>query len=294
MPGALREGWIEHEVCEALNLRMGMIKIPGTRQLMVPAPRQQFVDKSLSAVYAGQAMWGYLDVNRDFGLMAHGRLGRLSYMASVSNGDGATVRNVLNARTEDDLAYAVRADFDVLGRSSFTEGAVYQDSCPPTLQVGAWAATYHDQSTDGPHVTFGEKLGFGVDLAAGWGGLALTGAYSVLEQKNSDVGANYEGTSWLAQVSYLFPRTAWEVAARVSGYTHEAPFAGTFGATEIAGALTYYLDAHWNKLTLDVALIGAEDDGHILGDVMAGYSGNGAGNLLSDQTLIRFQWQLVL
>lgn len=294
MPGPLREGWIEHEVCEALNLRMGMLKLPNTRQLMVPAPRQQFVDKSLAAVYSGQAMFGYLDVNRDFGFMAHGRFGRVSYMATVSNGDGATVRNVLNQRTEDNLAYAGRVDFDVLGRTNFNEGAVYQDTCPPTLQVGAWAAAYHDQSTDGPHVTFGEKLGFGVDLAAGWGGFALTAAYNVLEQKNSDFGANYEGTSWLAQVSYLFPGTAWEVAARASAYTHETEFAGDFGATELAGAITYYLNAHWNKLTLDVAFITPEEDGHILGDVMAGYSPNGAGNLMSDQVLLRFQWQLVL
>ena len=44
-----REAWIEWGCNEALNFRMGQIKTPNTRQLMVPPELQQFIDISMAS-----------------------------------------------------------------------------------------------------------------------------------------------------------------------------------------------------------------------------------------------------
>ena len=68
----------------------------------------------------------------------------------------------------------------------------------------------------------------------------------------------------MLQAGYLFPGTSWEIAARYSAYTVDLDGLGglTFvdvGATEIAGAVTYYIDGHSDKVTLDAAMISADD-----------------------------------
>ena len=70
--------------------------------------------------------------------------------------------------------------------------------------------------------------------------------------------------------------------------------------SEIAGAVTYYIDGHADKVTLDVAWISSEDDGNILVydllDDLVLYSDYPAywstGD--SDGLLVRLQWQLAL
>ncbi len=297
MPGALREGWVEHEVSPALCLRMGMIKLASTRQLGVPATRQQFVDVSLASAYVGHAGIGYLDRNRDFGIMAHGSLGRRSefeYEATVSNGDGATVRNVLNPGTSDNLAFTGRVDWHLVGHHPWLEGATLNRTCDPRVSVGAWAQYYADQASDKPHRTLGDRFVYGLDAAVGLGGLSFTAAWSGARQTSSDLGVEWDGHAVLLQAGYLFPGTAWEVAARWSLYRHDTEFAGTYGAREVALALNYYLNGYASRLTLDVAWIQAREDGHFLSDVMAGYNANPPSAPTSDATLLRFQWQLVL
>ena len=86
--------------------------------------------------------------------------------------------------------------------------------------------------------------------------------------------------------------SAWEIAARYSAYTYEDDLAD-YGAWEAAGAVNYYIDGHADKVTLDVAWIGAEDDGNYLWDyvnVYPAYWSTGD----SDGLLVRLQWQLAL
>jgi hypothetical protein len=275
---------------------MGHIKLPATRQLMAVAGVQQFADVSMGSSYIGHVGIGYQDRNRDYGVEVHGHLGsrhELEYLFAVSNGDGARRRNALDGRTDDGLAFSGRVDWDVVGRKGYGEGATLQRTHEWSASLGAWAQ-YRAARQDRPHASFGDLLLFGVDAAVGYAGFAFTGAWSLVRQEESDVGTDFEGMSWLAQASYLFPKSAWELAARWSGYVHDTEFAGEFAAQEIAGAVTYYLDGHYDKLTLDAAWIAPSDNGNILFDVMAGYNANAAAARDSDALLLRLQWQLVL
>jgi hypothetical protein len=292
---AAREAWIEYEAAPAFAFRMGLIKTAATRQLMTAPELQQFVDISLASAYIGNLMPGYTDRNRDYGVMVHGVLGcdgDLSYMFTVTNGDGPVHRNVIDGTTSDNLAYSGRVNWDFLGHIGYEEGAVRQSSCEWYGSVGAWAHYYADHFVERPYIKFANRLTWGVDLALGYGGWSFTAAYNSLTWDESDIGIDAEGTSWFAQLGYLFPDTAWELAVRYSQYTHEDDLlmSSELGATEWAAAVNFYIDGHSDKLTLDAALITAEDDGNLLGDVYAGYNPTGD----SDAVLIRFQWQLAL
>jgi hypothetical protein len=296
MPNPLREAWIEWAPATEFAARMGHIKLPATRQLMAVAGVQQFVDVSMGSSYIGHVGIGYQDRNRDYGVEVHGHLGprsEVEYLFAVSNGDGARRRNALDGGADDNLAFSGRLDWDVAGRRGYGEGATLQRTCEWVASVGAWAQ-YRAARRDRPHASFGDLLLLGVDAAVGYGGFSFTGAFSVVKQDDSDVGTDFEGLSWLAQAGYLFPGTAWEVAARWSGYLHETEFAGDFAAAEYAVGVTYYLDGHFDKLTLDAAWIAPGENGNILFDVMAGYDANAAAAPNSDALLLRFQWQIIL
>jgi hypothetical protein len=291
-----REAWIEWCSCPSFNVRMGQIKTPNTRQLMTPPELQQFVDISLASSWTGWWMPGYTDRNRDHGVMVHGSFGcnnELSYMVAVTNGDGGdSIRNVLDVRTDDNLAYSARINWAFLNPIGYEEGALRQMTCEWYGEVGAWVHYYADR-VDKPHTVVADWLNFGVDLALGYGGFSFTGAFTI--QDYSDVlfigGGDISGTVWLAQVGYLFPDTAWEVAARVDSYTSDLVGGNDATVTEFAFAVNYYLNGHGNKLSLDVSFIDVDDGAVILPDFYAGYNTTVAGD---SAILLRFQWQLAL
>ena len=287
--GLLREGWIEYETSPYAIFRMGLVKTPTTRQLMTPPEMQQFVDISLASAFIGQSMPGYSDRNRDYGFMLHGAFGcdgEWQYMLAVTNGDGPVHRNVLDGRTDDNFAYSARVNWDIKGHIGYEEGALRSNECGWAASLGAWGHYFADAARHNPFSKFADRLTYGVDGAFQWGGLSVTAAYSMFTWSFPGSGSDFEGSSYLAQAGYLFPGTAWEIAAR---YSHYELKDSTTGANEIGVAVTYYIDGHADKVTLDVAFI-TGDDFNGLGDTYAGYSPS----FDSDATLVRLQWQLAL
>ena len=290
--GIAREAWIEYEAAPALAFRMGLVKTAATRQLMTPPEMQQFVDVALASSFIGQLMPGWTDRNRDYGVMLHGVLGcdgEWSYLVTVTNGDGPVRRNVLDQLSNDNLAYSGRINWDLKGHMGYEEGALRQHDCEWTASVGAWAYAYTDVLRDKPHTNFADRLDWGFDAAAGYGSWSLTAAYNHTEWAN-DVGfSDIDGWSYLVQVGFLFPDTAWEIAARYDVYSYDQG-SSTLGATEIGGAINYYIDGHGDKVTLDAALIQPDDLGNYVSDTYSGYSTTQD----SDAWLVRLQWQLAL
>jgi hypothetical protein len=290
-----REAWIEYEAAPAFAVRMGLVKIAATRQLMTPPEMQQFVDISMASAAIGTFVdIGYTDRNRDYGVMFHGVLGcdgAFSYLATITNGDGPVTRNVLDQGSNDNLAYSARINWDIKGHMGYEEGALRQHSCEWLLAVGAWGVAYSDVLFDKSHTKFGDRTAYGFDVASGYGGFSFTGAISWVTQDSSDVGFEFDAWSYLVQLGFLIPDTAWEFAARYSAYTFEIDNGPTFGGAEYAFAVNYYIDGHSDKLTLDVAFIdGSYEDANVLFDTYAAYIPTGEGNAV----LIRFQWQLAL
>jgi hypothetical protein len=301
--GVCREAWIEYESNPMLALRMGLVKLPTTRQLMTPPEMQQFVDISLASAFVGVHVPGYSDRNRDYGILIHGQVGcdgEWSYMVSVTNGDGPITRNVLDGSTDDNLAYGARVNWDIKGHIGYEEGALRQHECEWVASVGAWGYIYHDTLNDKPHTRLTTRTLWGVDAAAGWGSWSATAAYTRTKLDESDLfPGTVDGWSWLAQVGYLFPGTAIEIAARASQYEDKTSGGGsTFGAREWAAGVTYYVDGHADKLTLDAAYVEDAADGNVLGDVYAGYNAtlrtDSLGSHHGNAIMIRFQWQLAL
>jgi hypothetical protein len=294
------EAWIEYEPCPMFALRMGIIQLASTRQLMTPPEMQQFIDISLASSFIGQMGTGYSDRNRDYGVMLHGVLGcdgEWSYMFTASNGDGPIRRNIFDDSTDDNLAYSARINWDLRGHMGYEEGALRQSECDWTAAIGVWAFLYNDVRNDHTHDTFANRTLFGADLALGFGGFSLTGAFNSVEYADSDFepGINGTGWSWFAQLGYLFCGTAWEIAARYGQQSFEFDDNGagateTYGASEWGVAINYYIDGHADKLTADVSFITADDLGNLNQDVYAGYHVSGD----TDAMMVRFQWQLAL
>lgn len=310
---SLREAWIGWRPCRRLEVRMGSIQTPGPRQLMVSPYRQQFVDVALASAYMGSQMPGYTDRNRDFGLAFQGTFGaedRFRYLLTVTNGDGSDgVRNVLDHRTSDNLAYGLRLDWAPLRRVGFTEGASEQRSGGWYTELGGWVFYYEDRA-DRPHTQIADSIRYGLDLAVGYGGFTLTGGVSVASTELAADTDDVNAIAALVQVGYLFPGTPWEIAARFSSYDvdNSNPAFGALtgsqnpladGAVQEWGlAVNYYVNGHANKLTLDVAFVdGSDGTSQLLFDTYAGYAGTQGQAGTGDGrfgTLLRLQWQLTL
>ncbi|MBL9085569.1 MAG: hypothetical protein JNM10_00360 [Planctomycetia bacterium] len=296
--GTLREGWIDYSFSDAFAVRMGLVKLATTRQLMTPPEMQQFVDVSMASAAIGMMMPGYTDRNRDYGVMFHGSFGcdgAWSWLATITNGDGAFHRNVLDGETNDNFAYSARVNWDVIGRIGYEECALNHRECEWRLAVGAWGFGYANVVQDQDHVTRGNEWYVGADVAGGYGGFSFCAAYTYGEMKDGDPGYVDETSGcWCVQAGYLFPGTAWEVAARYSLITMDmgtGPGKMTEGAHEIGVAVNYFIDGHSDKVTLDVAFISPDDDGeYMFSDTYAGYNILGE----SDAVLVRLQWQLAL
>ncbi|MGE0190644.1 MAG: porin [Planctomycetota bacterium] len=294
-----REAWIEWGCSDALNFRMGQIALPTTRQLMVKPELQQFVDISLASAFVGQILPGYTDRNRDHGLMIHGAFGcnsEWSYMLAISNGDGGdSIRNVLDHRTSDGLAFSGRVNWAFAKPIGYQEGALAQETCGWYGEIGAWGFVYADR-IDKNHTVIADSTRFGVDLALGWGGFSFTGAYTMGtdEQHILAGGSDLDMTAWLAQIGYHFPGTAWELAARASSYDLDPDMGGGGATTELAFAINYYLNGHGNKFTVDISFFEGNDPGSFL--IWDAYTGIGGWAFGEETfgTLLRFQWQLAL
>lgn len=285
------EGWIEYETSPWLTFRMGLIQLAGTRQLMTPAELQQFVDISLASAFIGSRLPGWIDRNRDYGIALHGVFGcngEWSYLATVTNGEGIFHRNVLDPTTADPLAYTARVNWNILGNLGYEEGALRQRECEWSLAVGAWGHYQQDHVQENPLIEGNERWSAGADAALGYGGFSLTGAFNWAQWK-SPAGVKTDFTSYLVQAGYLFPGTAWEIAARWSAYLIDTS-GSKHGANEFAGAVNYYIDGHADKVTVDAAFITKDKLGNIFGDAYPAYWPTDG----SDGMLLRLQWQLAL
>jgi hypothetical protein len=310
-----REAWIQWSSSDMFNFRMGTIATAATRQLMTAPELQQFVDIALASAYVGSIMPGYTDRNRDHGFALHGAFGcnnEWSYLLTVTNGDGGdSVRNILDYRTSDNLAFSARLNWAFLNAIGYQEGALRQQTCQWYGEVGAWGYYYADRR-DLAHTHVADSWRAGADLALGYGGFSFTGGITLGEDSPA-AGTGFEHLAYLAQLGYHFPGTAWELAVRYSAYdvTNTAGFAipatsqhplGNGSVSEIAFGVNYYLNGHGNKMQVDVALVsGSDATSQLLADVYTGYPGNnvGAGGNQGQGgndygMLIRFQWQLAL
>jgi hypothetical protein len=308
-----REAWIQWSASDMFNVRMGQIRTATTRQMMIAPELQQFVDVSLASAFTGWIMPGYTDRNRDHGMAFHGAFGcnnEWSYLATITNGDGGdSIRNVVDGRTSDNLAFSGRLNWAFAKPIGYSEGALNNQTCEWHGEVGAWAYYYADR-VDRAHLTVTDAMRYGVDLALAWGGWTFTGSATFGSDENA-AGSKVDYSAYMAQFGFHFTGTAFEIVSRWSYYKTDNPGnafvypqqpLGDGGVGEFAFGLNYYLNGHGNKLSLDASWVfggtdptGAAGGSRLIFDPYTGYPGANAAN--GDNTygvLIRFQWQLAL
>src|SRR5262245_11100849 len=149
---ALRDAWVG-------GVLAGIVPTAGPRQLMTPPEEQQFVDASLGAAWIGDLMPGWTDRNRDIGVRWNfpefqSARSALRAFATMTNGDGPDVRNVLDALTDDHIAFSARVDWMYFGRyvaehgidlrSLWTEAPLDAHQGEITGGLGAWGYVLHD------------------------------------------------------------------------------------------------------------------------------------------------------
>ena len=122
-------------------------------------------------------------------------------------------------------------------------------------------------------------------------GFSFTAAYSGNQWDNSDIGVDFTGYSYLLQVGYLFPDTAWEIAARYDAYDHdfESGFSPAAHGVRVRGELLHRR-ARRQADARRLVHRARRQDGNYFADTYAGYNAT----FDSDAMLIRFQWQLAL
>ena len=160
----------------------------------------------------------------------------------------------------------------------------------------ACGRSYYADRFDQPHVTVGDRLMAGFDFALGYGGFSFTGALTYFDFKDSTIGIQDEQDLMaLAQVGYLFPGTAWEIAARYSYWERDIDTQGKPKTQTIAVGVNYYMNGHSNKLQLDWTYISATADAGDGAGWLDVYPGVPLGfNSDGDSMMLRFQWQLAL
>ena len=139
---------------------------------------QQFVDVSMAAASIGMMMPGYTDRNRDYGVMFHGSFGcdgAWSWLATITNGDGADHRNVLDGETNDNFAYSARVNWDVIGHVGYEECALNRNTCEWRLAVGAMSLKEANDQTTILGLPTGSPV---AAMAPGFALLATVGAYT--------------------------------------------------------------------------------------------------------------------
>lgn len=222
-PGPVLQAYAELQLMPLLALRAGRLKIPVSRQLLVPAGELLFRERS-GVVQQFAPGW-------DLGAMIYGRVvgkGLIGYQFGVFNGAGS--HGVDNDNI--DFLYALRITAEPLGRLARGEG-VMQDS-PLRLGIGASfsfnlaptdihlrqgetdatkAAALRDQDGDGDEDNVGVYT-VGAELAARWRGLSYEGEFFYRLEDPGAVAENRAYWGIFNQLSYHIIRMGMQFALR--------------------------------------------------------------------------------
>lgn len=243
-----------------LTLRVGQYKIPFNRQRVISSGDLQLVDRS--------AAQGEFTLDRDVGVEVRSAdflgLDRLRYYLGVYNGEG---RDPFRSR-DFGLLYLGRVEVLPMGRFDDYEEADFERS-PPRLSLGL-AYAYLDRAP-GVQGSLGRAPRDGGttdyhNVAADavlkmWGLSVLSEFYWRDGTRNPGaavdgsgapvpVEAPRNGLGWFAQAGYLFPHTAFEVAARYS-LVRQTGGSSLADRDEVGGGVSYYFGQHSFKLQAD-------------------------------------------
>lgn len=239
----LRDAYVTWSGGRGLNVRVGQMKVPFSRQRVVSSSALQMVDRSIVV--------SELNLDRDVGVQAFSKdlfgLGRLGYAVGVFGGEG---RNRLGRRAG--LLYTARLEAWPLGAfDDFVEGDL-QRRTAPRLAIGANVG--YNQRTNRPRSTTGtpypggdvDYLHAGADGVFKWRGLSVTSEVMYRRAQTSATNDAVPRSGWGAylQGGYLLT-TRTEITARISRLDARGATDPTFADANEAGVgVSRYLYGH--------------------------------------------------
>ena len=270
----LIESYVNYKFIDEVQIKVGQMKTPFTRQELISDGALQFVDRSI-VVDAFKPTY-------DIGAMLNGKIagGLAYYYAGVFNGSGQT-----NLRSSNDNMFVARVVVNPLGDMPYSE-ADLDGSVKPLLSIGAnyFMNTLNKTTPTGGAATLDNNISnyaagggwlgngfasnkfaandkidvdsYGVDLAFKWMGLSLQGEYLLGEAESQRTAAKglLRAQGFYGQAGYMVIPKKLEVAFRYSYLDQNRSVANDL-KTEQIGAVSYYFNKHNMKLQGDVANI---------------------------------------
>lgn len=252
----LRDAYVTWSSRRDLNVRVGQMKVPFSRQRVVSSSALQMVDRSIVV--------SELNLDRDVGVQIFSKdllgIGKLGYAVGLFGGDG---RNRLGRAAG--LLYTARLEAWPLGPFDDYVEADVQRLNRVRLALGVNAG--YNQNTNRPRSTIGLPFADGdvdyrhaaADLAFKWRGWSLTSELMYREAAGP-AAVSPAGTAlpasrsgWGAYVQGgLMVGARWEVTGRISHLAPDRRTDPTFTrAREMGAGVSYYLHGHDLKVQGD-------------------------------------------
>jgi len=252
----LRDAYVTWSSSRDLNVRVGQMKVPFSRQRVVSSSALQMVDRSIVV--------SELNLDRDVGIQVFSKdllgVGKLGYAVGLFGGEG---RNRLG-RTAG-LLYTARLEAWPLGAFDDFAEADVQRLDAVRLAFGVSAG--YNQNTNRPRSTIGTPYPTGdvdyrhaaADLTFKWRGWSLTSEVMHRQAAGPDPRHTPDGLTPVARSgwgAYLqggkMVATRWEVTGRVSHLVPGRDTDATFTrAREMGAGVSYYLHGHDLKIQGD-------------------------------------------
>lgn len=269
----LIEAAVNYRLFDEVQIKVGQMKTPFSRQEITSDGALQFVDRSIVVES--------LKASYDIGAMLNGKIanGLAYYYAGIFGGAGQT-----STRNSNDNMFVARVAVNPLGDMAYSE-ADLDGSAKPLLSIGAsYFMNTLNKTTTGTTSTLDNNISnyaassgwlgksftsskfaandkidvdsYGVDLAFKWMGLSLQGEYllGMAESQRTATKNLLLARGFYAQAGYMIIPKTLEAAIRYS-YLDPNGSVTNDHVTEQIGAVSYYFDKHNLKLQGDIANI---------------------------------------
>lgn len=260
----LLDWYLDFTQLRDLSLRVGQYKVPFSRQRVVSSGDLEFVDRSI--------VNAEFSLDRDIGLDLRSEdlfgLDALRYYLGIYAGEGRNTRGFYDFG----MMYVARLELLPMGMFDDYAEADLERLSSPKLSLGVAAAHLSNgrfnrgilgsAPSDGGTTDYDTLT---ADVVFRYAGLSATSEW-IFRNGDRDYGTEGElegardGFGGMAQLTYLFPTTRFQVGARYGFVLAEGDASVLPESDELGGGVSYYFAHHPYKLQADYFRLGAKDD----------------------------------
>lgn len=237
--GDLKDAWLQWNMDEAANIRMGQYKQPLSRQELSSSSSLQLPDRSIANEYFA--------LGRHHGVMMHGDMGGVMYAASLWNGESdGEGRNA--GPTDNKMSATVQVVGNIGDYGSRKHEGDIEGTDGFAATMGA--AVNYGQGSSAPGGDF-DKIDINVDAALRAAGFSAQAEWYWSSQDFDDIAGDLgerEDTGGYVQAGYFFVPQEWEAAARWAMIVFDDDVDVRDDQMEVTLGLNYHIWKHSLKI----------------------------------------------